>query len=75
MQTNLGYAVESRSIDDDDFCQLQLHQRQYFTDPQPRIVQESQKHLKIYQLKSVRAIGSCCWAFYRRRHFRGKPFL
>lgn len=57
MQTNLGYVVESRSIDDDDFCQLQLHQRQYFQDPEPRIVQRSRKHLNLYQVKSVRAIG------------------
>ena len=61
MQTNLGYVIEidenARSIDDDDFCQLQLHQRQYFQDPEPRIVQQDHEHLKVYQLKSVRSIG------------------
>ena len=61
MQTNLGYVIEidenARSIDDDDFCQLQLHQRQYFTDPEPRTVEQSQEHLNVYEVKSVRSIG------------------
>ena len=57
MQTNLGLYVESRSIDDDDFCQLQLHRIKYFQDPDPRTVQDSKKRLKVYEVKSVRAIG------------------
>ena len=49
--------VQSMSIDDEDFCQLQLHRRQYFTDPRPKTVRENHKHLKIYQVKSVRSVG------------------
>ena len=48
---------DSFSIDDEDFCQLQLHRRQYFTDPRPKSVKHDHKHLKIYQVKSVRSIG------------------
>jgi len=33
------------------------------------------KHLKIYQVKSVRSVGNCCWMFYRKRRFRGNPFF
>ena len=58
IQTNLGRYAEARSIDDDDFCQLQLHRRKYFQDPDPRTVQQSHKRLKnLYEVKSVRAIG------------------
>ena len=57
IETNLGRYVEARNIDDDDFCQLQLHRRQYFQDPDPRTVQQSHKRLKLYEVKSVRAIG------------------
>ena len=68
IQINLGRYAEARSIDDDDFCQLQLHRIKYFQDPDPRTVQESKKRLKVYEVKSVRAIGRyfsiCCnwWA-------------
>jgi len=66
---------DSLSIDDEDFCQLQLHRRQYFTDPNPKTVKHNHKHLKIYQVKSIRTIGSCCWVFYRKRRFRGNAFF
>ena len=49
--------VQSRSIDSDDFCQLKLYRRQYFTDPNPKKVDRNSRHLKMYKVKSVRSIG------------------
>ena len=61
--------VQSMSIDDEDFCQLQLHRRQYFTDPRPKTVQQNHKHLKIYQVKSVRSVGR-----FRIYHYQYHPY-
>ena len=59
-QTNFGkgFYVQSRSIDNQDFCQLKLYRRQYFTDPKPKAIEHNSRHLRIYQVKSVRSIGT-----------------
>ena len=53
-----GAHVQSRSIDNQDFCQLKLYRRQYFTDPKPKAIEHNSRHLRIYQVKSVRSIGT-----------------
>merc|ERR1719510_248938 len=75
LSNQINFFVQSRSIDDEDFCQLQLHRRQYFTDPRPKTVEQNHKHLKIYQVKSIRSVGNCCWVFYRKRRYRGNAFF
>ena len=58
-QTNFGkqFFAQSRSFDDGDYCQLKLYRRQHFTDPKPKAVEHNTRHLKLFQIKSVRSIG------------------
>lgn len=64
------------SIDNQNYCQLQLFQIQSLRGEPDKIF--SNKRARKFRRgkdKSARTIGHCCWKLYTRKRFRGKSLI
>lgn len=64
------------SIDNQNFCQLQLYQIQSFRGNPDRIARNKRnRRIRRGRDKSARTIGHCCWKLYQKPRFRGRSLI
>jgi len=64
------------SIDDQNFCQLDLYRIQHFQGD-PDKIRRNKRHRRVRRGrdKSVRTIGHCCWRLFKRPGYRGRSLI
>merc|ERR1712080_48847 len=64
------------SIDNQNFCQLQLYQIQSFRGNPDRIIRSNRnRRIRRGRDKSARTIGRCCWKLYQKPRYRGRSLI
>merc|ERR1712241_613776 len=81
LQSSIG-SVETtitslrNSIDNQNFCQLQLYQIQSFRGNPDRIIRNKRnRRIRRGRDKSARTIGHCCWKLYQKPRYRGRSLI